>query len=360
MKAAVLHNIGDGELDVRDDVTTIDPGPTDVRVRIRATGICHSDLSAMDGTLPAVAPGVMGHEGSGEVTAIGQQVRDLSIGDHVTISFAPPCGSCASCLRGQPHLCPVHTVEAFTNPRFRVGEEPAFGMGGCGTFAEEVVVPRAGSIAVDPEVPFEIAALVGCGVLTGVGAVANTAQVEVGSTVVVIGCGGVGISAIQGARLAGASAVVAVDPIESKQELARHFGATHATSPDGLADVSQAVTGGEGFDYAFEVVGVSATIRAAYDAARRGGTAVVVGAGAPDDMVELSAQELFLDGKRLLGCFYGSADVRFDHGRMLRLWRAGRLNLDDMVSRRLTLDDINDGLRAMHEGKAVRQVVVFD
>lgn len=138
MKAAVLHNIGDQQLDVRDDVTTIDPGPTDVRVRVRATGICHSDLSGMNGTLPAMAPGVMGHEGSGEVVAVGEQVRDLSAGDHVAISFAPPCGNCRSCLRGQPHLCAVHTVEAFTNPRFRVNAELAFGMGGCGTFAEEV------------------------------------------------------------------------------------------------------------------------------------------------------------------------------------------------------------------------------
>lgn len=360
MKAAVLHNIGDQGLDVRDDVTTIDPGPTDVRVRVRATGICHSDLSGMNGTLPAMAPGVMGHEGSGEVVAVGEQVRDLSAGDHVAISFAPPCGNCRSCLRGQPHLCAVHTVEAFTNPRFRVNAEPAFGMGGCGTFAEEVVVPRAGAVPVDPDVPFEIAALVGCGVMTGVGAVVNTAQVTVGSTVAVIGCGGVGISAIQGARVAGAAVIVAVDPVVSKHELARDFGATHTTTPEGLQELSQRLTGGEGFDYAFEVVGVAATIRAAYDAARRGGTAVVVGAGAADDMVEFSAQELFLDEKRLLGCFYGSADVRCDHSRMLELWRAGRLDLEGMVSRRLSLDEINDGLRALQEGKVVRQVVVFD
>ena len=360
MKAAVLNQVGDDKLELRDDVTTTDPGPDEVKIRVRASGICHSDLSAMNGTLPALAPGVVGHEGAGEVVEVGSAVRDMAPGDHVIVSFVPPCGGCSSCLRGQPHLCPVHTIAAFTTPRFLIDKTPVFGFAGCGTFAEEVVVPRTGAIRVAHDVPFEVAALVGCGVMTGVGAVINTAKVEPGSTVVVIGCGGVGISVIQGARLSGATVIVAVDPVQEKHALVKRFGATHATTPEGLADLVQSLTGGEGFDYAFEVVGLPSTIRSAYDAARRGGTAVIVGIGSATAKVEFSPQELAVMEKKLLGCFYGSADVRRDYDRMLSFWRAGRLDLEGMVSRRLSLDEINDGMRVLQGGSLVRQVVIFD
>ncbi|GAA4614881.1 zinc-binding dehydrogenase [Saccharopolyspora hordei] len=362
MKAAVLKQIGDGELDVREDVATTKPGPDEVRVRIRAAGVCHSDVSAMKGGLPALAPGVMGHEGAGEVLEVGSSVTDLQPGDHVVLSFVPQCGRCAYCLGGQPNLCEVHTVAAFVSPRFEVAGEPAFGFGGCGAFAEEVVVPSVGAIKVDPDVPFEIAALVGCGVLTGVGAVLNTAKVEPGSTVVVIGCGGVGISVIQGARLAGASRVVAVDPVTDKHAVAKRFGATHTTTPEGLEELKNEVTGGRGFDYAIEVVGLAATIRSAYDAARRGGSVVVVGAGGPEQAVELNAQELFINEKKILPSFYGSSDPRRDTARMLDFWRAGQLDLEGMISRRIRLDEINDGLAALQEpgGAIVRQIVEFD
>lgn len=362
MKAAVLKQIGDDELDVRTDAAVVAPGPDEVHVRIRAAGICHSDVSAMNGTLPALAPGVMGHEGAGEVLAVGEQVTDLAPGDHVTITFVPPCGKCRECLHGQAHLCAVHTIAAFTSPRFEVGAEPTFGFAGCGTFAEELVLPRDGAIKVDPDVPFEVAALLGCGVLTGVGAVLNTAQVEPGSTVVVIGCGGVGISVIQGARLAGATEIVAVDPVTEKHDAAKRFGATHATTPDGFEEIKQELTGGAGFDYAIEVVGLAGTIRAAYDATRRGGTVVIVGAGGAEEKVEFTAQELFINERKILPSFYGSADPRRDIDRMLRFWRAGRLDLEGMVSRRLALSDINDGLAALKGGDAalVRQIVTFD
>ena len=362
MRAAVLKQIGDPELDVRSDVATTEVGSDEVRVRVRASGICHSDLSAMSGGLPALAPGIMGHEGAGDVIAAGERVSHLREGDRVVLSFVPPCSRCAVCLNGQPHLCEVHTVNAFVSPRFEVGGESAFGFAGCGTFAEELVIPADAAVKVDDDVPYEAAALIGCGVLTGVGAVLNTARVEPGSTVVVIGCGGVGISVIQGARIAGAARIVAVDPAVAKHEAALRFGATHATTPDGLAEVRQEATGGRGFDYAFEVVGLAATIRAAYDAARRGGTAVIVGAGGEEQKVEFSAQELFINEKNIVPSFYGSADPRRDTGRMVELWRAGLLDLEGMISRRLPLADINDGLAALRSGDnaVVRQIVTFD
>lgn len=360
MKAAVLNQIGDDELAVRSDAATTDPGPDEVRVRIRAAGICHSDLSAMDGTLPAVAPGIMGHEGAGEVVEVGAHVQDLQPGDRVVLSFVPPCGKCAPCIGGQPNLCEVHTVAALTSPRFTVGGEPAFGFAGCGAFAEEVVVPGVGANKMAPDVPFEIGALIGCGVLTGVGAVLNTAQLKPGSTAVVFGAGGVGISVIQGARLAGASAIVAVDPIADKHAAAERFGATHTTTPEGLEELRAEVTGGRGFDTAFEVVGLADTIRAAYDATRRGGDVVVVGAGSPEQKVEFSAQELFIQERRILPSFYGSCDPRRDVGLLLDLWRAGRMDLEPMITERIGLDEINAGMAALKSpGPGIRRVVNF-
>jgi S-(hydroxymethyl)glutathione dehydrogenase / alcohol dehydrogenase len=360
MKAAVLNQIGDTKLELRDDVGTTEVGPREVRIRVKATGVCHSDLSAMDGTLPALAPGIIGHEGAGVVVQTGAGVDQLAEGDHVIVTFVPPCGSCPNCLRGQPHLCAVHAIAAFTSPRFRLGDTPVFGYAGLGTFAEELVVPAEGAIKVDPDIPFEIAALVACGVMTGVGAVLNTAKVEPGSSVLVIGCGGVGISVIQGARLAGAARIIAVDPVPAKHDTARRFGATHATTPEGLPALNAELAASMGFDYAFDVVGIPATIRAAWDNARRGGTVVVVGAGRADAMVEFSAQELFLHDKRILGSFYGGANIRHDATMLLDLWRAGRLDLDGMISKRITLDDINDGIDALRvPGDLIRQIVTF-
>jgi S-(hydroxymethyl)glutathione dehydrogenase/alcohol dehydrogenase len=360
MKAAVLNQVGDTKLELRDDLTTTDVGTREVRIRVRATGVCHSDVSAMDGTLPALAPGIIGHEGAGEVVEVGSHVTELAVGDHVALTFVPPCGHCVNCTGGRPHLCAIHTVAAFMNPRFRMGDTPVFGYAGTGTFAEELVVPVEGAVKIDDDVPFEIAALVACGVMTGVGAVVNTARVEPGATVLVFGCGGVGVSVIQGARLAGAAQIVAVDPLTEKHEAARHFGATHTATPDEVAGLHQSLTASQGWDYAFDVVGAAGTIRAAWDNARRGGTVVVVGAGRGDAMVQFSAQELFLHDKRILGSFYGGADVRRDYPRLLSLWRAGRLDLDSMISKRITLDEINDGLRALKDGaNVIRQIVTF-
>jgi len=211
---------------------------------------------------------------------------------------------------------------------------------------------------VGADVPYEVAALVGCGVMTGVGAVINTAAVRPGETVVIIGCGGVGIAAVQGARLAGAAVIVAVDTVPAKLEVARRFGATHAVAPDELSDLSVELTGGEGFDYAFDVVAVPPTLRAAWAAARRGGTVVVVGAGRADHQVEFSPFELLFEGKRIVPSLYGSGDPPRDFGRLLSLWRAGRLDIEGMVSRRLRLDQLGDALATLGAGDVIRQVII--
>jgi S-(hydroxymethyl)glutathione dehydrogenase/alcohol dehydrogenase len=357
VRAAILLAIGE-PLVVVDDVTTIDPGPDQIRVRIRAAGVCHSDLSGRDGELPSPVPSILGHEACGEVIEIGDGVDDLAIGDRVIISWTPPCGSCKACVRGEPVMCLTHVMEAYASPVFRRGQDPVFALAGIGAFAEQTVLPRAAAVKIGCGVPYEIGALIGCGVMTGVGAVINTARVEPGATVVVIGCGGVGIAAIQGARLSGASVIAAVDPVEGKHQIAKRFGATHAVHPDQLRELSGDLTGGEGFDHAFEVVGQPTTIRAAWDAARRGGTVTVVGAGGPDATVEFNAFELFYDGKTLHGSLYGSADVRRDYHRLLDLWRAGLLDLEGMISQRITLDQVDDALNALGRADVIRQVIL--
>jgi S-(hydroxymethyl)glutathione dehydrogenase/alcohol dehydrogenase len=242
-------------------------------------------------------------------------------------------------------------------PRFTLDGQPVFGFAGTGTFSEEVVLPQQAVVKVDDDVPFDIASLIGCGVMTGVGAAINSAKVRPGSSVAVIGCGGVGVSIIQGARVAGAAEIVAVDLVESKREDAKRFGATHAVSPEDLDGLKNELTAGEGFDYAFEAIGLPTTIRATYDAVRRGGTATIVGVGRMDQMVEFNAFELFYAEKTLRGTIYGSADVRTDFHRLIRLWRAGRLDLEGMITERRKLGDVNQALDDMKAGKVIRTVL---
>lgn len=356
MQAAVLRQVGDEQLDVVDGVEAVGPGPGEVRIRIAATGVCHSDLSGMNGTIPTPAPAVLGHEGAGQVVAVGEGVETLKPGDHVIVAWMPPCGACAHCLAGRPNLCEMGFAQAATQ-RFREGDTGLFGFAGTGTFAEEVVLPHQAAVKIPDDVPFDVASLVGCGVMTGVGAAINTARVQPGSSVVVFGCGGVGISVIQGCRVAGAAEIVAVDLVDTKLELAKQFGATHAVGPDALEGMRADLTGGLGFDYAFEAIGTSGTIRAAYDATRRGGTTVVVGVGRADDMVQLSAFEIFFGEKAMKGCLYGSADVRTDFHRVLRLWRSGKLDLEGMISRRTDLKGVNEAFAAMQRGEVIRTVI---
>jgi S-(hydroxymethyl)glutathione dehydrogenase/alcohol dehydrogenase len=361
MRAAVLRNTGDDKLEVRDDLGLNPVGPGQVKVQIKATGVCHSDISAMSGVIPQPAPFVPGHEGAGVVTEVGPGVTTVAEGDHVIVAWSAPCGTCSFCLKHkQPNLCVNVLFATGMQANFSMDGAPVFGMAGNGTFAEELLLPHQGVVKIDDDVPFEIASLVGCGVMTGVGAAINTAKVTPGSSVVVIGCGGVGISAIQGARVAGAAEIVAVDLVDHKLEDAKRFGATEAVKPDELDGVKASLTGGDGFDYAFEAIGLPQTMRAAYDATRRGGTTCIVGVGKDDQQVTFNAFELFFAEKTFVGSYYGSADVRTDFHRMLGLWKRGRLDLEGMISRRLGLEDVNEAVTALKSGEVIRQVITFD
>jgi S-(hydroxymethyl)glutathione dehydrogenase/alcohol dehydrogenase len=356
MRGVILREVGK-PVEVSDELTLRRPGPGEIRVRIRAAGVCHSDLSMCNGTLPARLPLVPGHEGAGEVVELGPGVTGPAPGTHVILSWIPPCGECYFCLGGQPNLCV--SARGTAAPTLSAGGEQVHAALGVGVFAEETVVDARAAIPIPDDVPFDVAAVVGCAVLTGVGAVVNTARVRPGSSVVVIGCGGVGLNVIQGARLAGAAPVLAVDRFPDKLEAARRFGATDVTTPDGLGDAIKELTEGRGFDYAFEVVGRSATIRQTWQATRRGGTTVVVGAGSAEDPVSFSAAELFATERRLLGCLYGSGDVRTDFGRLLRLWQAGRIDLSGLISRRITLDEVGEAFTAMESGDVIRSLVTL-
>jgi S-(hydroxymethyl)glutathione dehydrogenase/alcohol dehydrogenase len=359
MKAAVLYSTEKDRLELVDDITVLDPGPQEITVKIMASGVCHSDLSILNKTMPTDLPAVLGHEGAGIVTATGAGVQRVTEGDHVIIAWTNPCGSCINCAgRGRPQLCSTMYATGALTPRFRQGSTPVYGMSGTGTFSEYVTIQERAAVVIDDDVPFEIAALIGCGVTTGVGAAVNSAKVTPGSSVVVFGCGGVGIAAIQGARLAGASTIVAVDVVEQKQALALQFGATHSCGPEDLADVRTDLTG-DGFDFAIEAIGRATTMRMAWDAVRRGGTACIVGAGREEDTFEFSAFEVFFNEKTLVGSYYGSSDVRSDFHRFLRLWKAGQLDLEGMISRRIALEEINSAFDAMEAGEVVRTVITF-
>ncbi|HEY8547462.1 MAG TPA: Zn-dependent alcohol dehydrogenase [Acidimicrobiales bacterium] len=361
MRAAVLRNVGDDELEIRDDVELVDISPGQVKVKIEATGVCHSDVSGMSGVIPQPVPFVPGHEGAGTVVAVGDGVTNVKEGDHVIVAWSPPCGQCSMCVKHHsPHLCVNIQFSAGAVPNFRIDGSPVFGFAGTGTFAEEILLPHQAAIKVADDVPFEIASLVGCGVMTGVGAALNTAKVAPGSSVVVFGCGGVGIAAIQGAKVAGAAEIVAVDLVDQKLEDAKRFGATHAVKPDDLNDAKNEITGGDGFDYAFEAIGNPTTMRAAFDAVRRGGTTCIVGVGRADAQVSFNAFELFFAEKTFVGSYYGSADVRSDFDRVLGLWKAGRLDLEGMITRKIAIDDVNDAVQTLKAGEAIRQVISFN
>jgi S-(hydroxymethyl)glutathione dehydrogenase/alcohol dehydrogenase len=357
MRAALVRETGRDAAEILDGFGTRQVGPGDVRVRIRASGVCHSDLSAMNGVLLNRRPFVLGHEGAGDVVEVGAEVTSVAAGDKVTVCWVPPCGRCAYCLRGEGNLCTDIFIPTAQRTNFTLDGDEIYGMCGTGTLAEEVVLPWQCAIPVPADVPYDVAALIGCGVTTGVGAVFNTAGVIPGSTVAVIGCGGVGIAAIQGARIAGAAEILAIDPSADKRELVAKFGATRAVAPDEAKAAMKELTGRQGFDYVFECVGRSALVRQAYDLTRRGGSVVVVGAGSRDDMVQLSMNELFYDSKRILPSMYGGGDVRLEYDRLIRLWRSGRLDLGSMVTARLPLERLNEALDLLRAGAAIRTVV---
>jgi len=357
MKAALLTALNT-DLDVRDDVGLGDLGPGDVHVKLVSSGVCHSDVSAQNGTIPCGTPCVLGHEGAGIVQEVGPGVSEIAAGDHVILSFVPACSKCKPCLRGQSYLC-NGAMAAAGATHFRVDGNPVPGFTGLGTFSEELIVTEDCLVKVEDDIPLDIVSLIGCGVTTGVGAAINTANVTPGSSVVVFGCGGVGISAIQGARIAGAAEILAVDMVESKLEQAKNFGATHVCTPDSLEQLKGEITGGEGFDFALECIGNPTTIRATYDTARRGGTAVIVGVGRLDQPVTFNAFELFYGDKILRGSMYGSANVRTFMPELLRLWKSGKLDLESMITRRIKLDEVNAAFTAMQKGEVIRSVIEY-
>jgi S-(hydroxymethyl)glutathione dehydrogenase/alcohol dehydrogenase len=358
MRAAVLTAYNEPML--IEEISPASMGPRDVLVHIDASGVCHSDLSMANGNVPLPPPAILGHEGAGTVLAVGDEVTRVAKGDRVIASFVPACGNCFFCLRDQSQLCEQMGAHSMVSKGTRADGSSVIGMSGLGTFADEMTVDEMMLVKVESDLPAEQLALIGCGVTTGVGAALNTAQVKPGATVTVIGCGGVGQSVLQGARIAGASRIFAVDPVELKRKTAEQFGATDLIDPaqgDPVEQI-QAATGGRGTDYAFEVIGLPETILQAYNVARRGGTAVVVGMSRFDAQVSFPAMSLFAGNKQLLGCMYGSAQVRRDFPRFVQLVETGRLDIGSMVSRHISLDEVNDAFRAMEAGEVIRSVIV--
>jgi S-(hydroxymethyl)glutathione dehydrogenase / alcohol dehydrogenase len=360
VRAAVLREVG-APFEVH-DIELAPVGPNDVRVNIAASGVCHSDLSVSTGSLPFMFPVVLGHEGAGVVAEVGEAVTRVAPGDHVVLTWMPPCRECFWCLEGQPMLCEPGLAESLGRPYATLDGQRLWRGLGTATFATEALVPDGSVVQIDPSVPLDLAALVGCALSTGIGAVWRTAKLPAGARVAVIGCGGVGLSVIEGAHLAGAAQIVAVDVVASKLDLARTFGATDvvdASSIDPVAAV-QELTSGRGVDFAFEVVGRSTTIRNAFACTRRGGTAVLVGAGSPTDEVSFNAFELFVDAKTVMGCVYGSTDPDRDFPLMADLVGKGVIDAKSLVTRRIGLDELNEAMASMAAGEVARSLIVFE
>jgi S-(hydroxymethyl)glutathione dehydrogenase/alcohol dehydrogenase len=357
MRAALL--VEHGKPLVVEEVTLGAIGEHDVRVRVEASGVCHSDLGVARGDAPFPTQMILGHEGTGTVLEVGGGVTRVQRGDRVILSSFT-CGRCWYCEHDESYLC-EHRYDTTGVPRAtRPDGSSLTAFIGLGTFAEEAIVHEVSTIKIDADLPAEQLALIGCGVTTGVGAALNTARVEPGGTVAVIGCGGVGQAVIQGARIAGASRIFAIDPVELKRRTAGDLGATDLVDPGQADPVEQvkAATAGRGVDYAFEVIGLPQTIVQAYETARRGGTVVIVGFARADDEVTLPALGLMMDAKRILGSLYGGAFARREFPRLISLVETGRLDLTSMVSRRIALQEVNDAFRAMEAGEVIRSVIV--
>jgi S-(hydroxymethyl)glutathione dehydrogenase/alcohol dehydrogenase len=350
---------GAGQEPAVEDVELPAPGPGQVRVRVRAAGVCHSDLSMANGTLAAPFPLVLGHEAAGVVAEVGADVRRVSPGDHVVLNWSPACRACWFCQRDQPWLCEAGGTPAAERGTTADGT-PLHVTLGLGALAEEVVVDEAACIPIPADVPLEESALLGCAVLTGVGAVRNTARVAAGDAVVVIGLGGVGLSVVIAAAAAGASPLIAVDVSDAKRDLAVAAGATHfLVSDDALTKAIRGLTGGRGVDHSFECVGRSATIRTAWRSTRRGGQVVVVGMGAKDDNVSLSALDIFHSARTLRSSVYGNSDPDVEVPELASAVVSGKLDLDPLVTHRITLDEAPSAFERMSRGEGARSLVVF-
>ena len=360
MKAAVFHAVGQ-PLTV-EELQLDNPGPHEVIVKTMASGVCHSDLHFVEGLYGIEAPAVLGHEPAGIIESVGEMVTYVKPGDHVICCVSVFCGACERCLSGEPFLCRSESVRRGVNDPSRINwnGRPVTQFAGLGSYAEKMLVHENAVVKIADDVPFEVAALIGCGVTTGVGAVLNTAAVEPGSTVAVFGAGGVGLAAIQGAVIAGARQIIAVDVFESKLAKAKELGATHvvdASSHDPVEAIVAMTNGG--VDYAFECIGLKKAAEQAWNAIRPGGTATVVGMVPVGQDINIPGAS-FLSGKTIKGSTMGSNRFRIHMPQYIELYRQGRLKLDEMVTRTGRIEDINEAFRAMKAGEVSRTVLKFD
>ena len=360
MKAAIFHGVGQPL--VIEDISISKPGPREVLIRTAAAGVCPSDLHFIEGSYPGMSPMVLGHESSGVVEAVGSDVTYVQPGDHVITCLSVFCGHCESCLTGHMSLCvnPETKRDADEEPRLSQGGSTIHQFANLSSFAEQMLIHEHALVKIDRDMPLDRAALIGCGVTTGVGAVFHTAKVEPGSTVAVIGCGGVGLSCINGAALAGAGKIIAVDMVDSKLEMAKTFGATHTVNGKNGDSVEQVLelTGG-GVHYSFEAIGLKQTAEDAFRMLRAGGAATIIGMIPVGVKVELMGSD-FLREKKMQGSFMGSNRFRVDMPRFIDFYLQGKLHLDEMISKRISLSEINTAFDDIKTGSVARSVIVFD
>jgi S-(hydroxymethyl)glutathione dehydrogenase/alcohol dehydrogenase len=360
MKAAVMR--ANNEPLVIEDIDIDSPGPGEVLLKTAASGSCHSDLTVLEGGLPVPAPCVLGHEPAGIVEEVGAGVTDFVPGDHVIGCLTAWCGVCKFCTQGRPYLCPTQYLPRLDGtPRLTAGGQPMGQFANLSSFAEKMLVPERAVVKIRDDMPLDRACLFGCGVTTGIGAALNTVDIRPGDSVVIIGCGGVGLAALQGARIRGAGKIIAVDAQPWKFDIARKLGANEcvdATDGDAVAAVHE-LTGG-GAEFVFECIGLVPTVQQAIGMTGRGGTTVLVGVVPIPKMAEFMPADLVLQEKKITGSFMGSNRFRFDMPRYVEFYLDGRLMLDEMISSRIPLTDVNDALDQMRKGQAARQVIVFD
>ncbi len=360
MKAAIFR--GPNQPLEIGEVQLSEPGPREVVVRTACAGICHSDLHFVEGTYPMTAPSVLGHESAGIVEQVGSSVDYVKPGDHVITCLSVFCGYCEHCLSGHPARCGGRATERGPDepPRLTLEGQPVQQFANLSSFAEKMLVHENAIVKIRDDMPLDRAALIGCGVLTGSGAVLRTARVEPGTTVAVIGCGGVGLSAINGAAIAGAGRIIAVDRLASKLELARRFGATDvvdASKDDPVEQVKKLL--GRGVHYSFEAIGLKQTAEQAWAMLRTGGVATVIGMIPPGQKIEILGLDLLRE-KKLQGSTMGSNRFRIDMPRLVDFYLNGKLELDALISSRIKLEEINQAMDALKTGEVARQVIVFE
>ena len=359
MKAAMFH--GPNQPLTIENVDIDKPAGREVLVRVVASGVCHSDLHFVDGFYPFPTPAILGHEAAGIVEEVGLQVSELSPGDHVIACLSVFCGRCDYCLTGKTHLCQTRPVRGKNEPpKLSWKGQPVNQFANLSAYAEKMLVHENALVKIDDTMPLDRAALIGCGVTTGVGAVLNTARIEAGSAVAVFGAGGVGLAAIQGARIGGARMIIAVDVVDSKLATAKKLGATHtvnASAGDPVKAIRELTNGG--VDYSFEAIGLKKAAEQCFDCIRPGGTATIVGMIPMGQKIELDGH-MFLREKKVQGCSMGSNRFKVDMPRYIDYYRQGRLMLDEMITRRGRLEDVNEAFRAMKAGEVARTVLMFD